>query len=263
MDKESYFKLARTLAARAGVLDGAHGYFEQHRDRLWSTLNHFNLMGLQRARILEIGPFYSYTPFLFTSAGNKVSVLEGDDPATHPLGPVYEQEKIELLFHDLFESFGDTASAIRKLPYDDEQFDVVLCWETMEHFNFNPVPFTDELRRVLKKGGSGHITVPNLAKLDRRVALLFGKSPLTPIGSYVQVGREKYYGFHWREYTLAELTELFSQGGWKIRKASHLHTFENREHRNWKRNAKRALVNPLVKVFPSFGSLCTVAVEKI
>ncbi len=262
MDRETYFKLARTLAGRADVLNGAHGYFEQHRDRLWKTLNHFDLPALKDSNVLEIGSFYSYTPFLLKSAGNQVSVLEGDDPAAYPLKALYEAEGINLFLCDLFERFGDTTSALRRLPYENGQFDGVICWETMEHFNFNPVPFVQELRRILKPGGRAYVTVPNLAKLDKRLGLLFGKSPMTEIKSYLQSGTKKCYGFHWREYSLAEVNDLFSQCGFEVQEVGYLHTFQNYSDDSPLRKFKRALIRPLVKLCPSFSALCAITVEK-
>lgn len=261
MNKEDYFKLARSLAGRADVTNGVHRYFEMHRDRLWDTLTHFDLLNLHKSHVLEIGPFYSYTPFLLQKAGNQLSVLEGDDPAAYPLKAIYDTAGINFLFCDLFDRFGDTPSATHRLPYEDNQFDAVLCWETMEHFNFNPAPFVQELRRILKPGGRAYITVPNLVKLDKRVRVVAGKSATTYIQDYIRTAGQKYYGFHWREYTLAEIKELFAKSGFKIHRASHLHTFQNYvddSRRAW----KRALIRPLVKLCPSFGALCAIVAEK-
>ena len=47
------------------------------------------------------------------------------------------------------------------LPFDDDMFDSVLCFETVEHFP-NPGEFIAELARVCKKNGSMIITTPNV-----------------------------------------------------------------------------------------------------
>jgi SAM-dependent methyltransferase len=45
----------------------------------------------------------------------------------------------------------------------------------MEHFNFNPVKFVREFRRVLKPGGKAYINVPNNASFQNLVSLIFGR----------------------------------------------------------------------------------------
>src|SRR4051812_48132798 len=85
------------IADRLGTRDGIaemHGYFEQHRTRLSLTLDFFDLWKLTGKRILEIGPFFGYTPFLFRQQGNEVAVLEGTDPVVAPLLELYKAEGI-------------------------------------------------------------------------------------------------------------------------------------------------------------------------
>lgn len=59
-----------------------------------ATLNCFGLWELKGQRVLEIGPFYSYTLFLFREQGNEVSVLEGTDPVLAPLLAVFKRAGI-------------------------------------------------------------------------------------------------------------------------------------------------------------------------
>lgn len=180
MNKSDYIELATSLAREAGVEDGVHGYFRLHQDRLWQTVEHLQLLNLRGARVLEVGPFYSYTPFVFKLGGCDVSVIEGEEPVVAPLKPVYARHGIHTVFGNLFDWFGGTANCTGRLPFEDGQFDAVVCFETMEHFPFNPVPFVRDLHRVLRPGGRVFITVPNQAKLDKRLALLGGRSVLPP-----------------------------------------------------------------------------------
>lgn len=46
-----------------------------------------------------------------------------------------------------------------KLPFDDNSFDSVVCFEVLEHV-FNPDVFLSEINRVLKIGGNALFTVP-------------------------------------------------------------------------------------------------------
>src|SRR6185295_10763942 len=108
--------------------------------------------------VLEVGPFFGYLPFLLRPASSAYTVLEGDDPVVRPLERLYQERAITLSYVDFCELFGPDRSAAHRLSFPDASFDTILCWETMEHFNFNPVKFIRELHRVLKPGGRVCIT---------------------------------------------------------------------------------------------------------
>ena len=265
MTLSEYKTFSDELAGEAKVENGLHGYFLQHRDRLWQTASHFNLWNLRDRKILEIGPFFSYTPFVLKKQGNTVQVLEGDDPAVYPLKPLYESRGISFTTCDLWESFGSPATEKHRLPFAENQFDLVSCWETMEHFNFNPVGFVRDLHRVLKPGGRACITVPNQAKLENRIKLLCGKGINTPIDHYNKfynyVGG-RFFGFHWREYVLSELVHLFSSHDFSIVSAGHLLTFQNYSSLPASKKIKRPIGKLVFSVFSSVGNLCALVVEK-
>ena len=52
----------------------------------------------------------------------------------------------------------------KRLPYDDESFDYVLCTEVLEHVS-DPLLFLADLQRVLRRGGTLILTVPWSARL--------------------------------------------------------------------------------------------------
>jgi SAM-dependent methyltransferase len=265
MNLTEYANFAAKLAQEAKVENGLHGYFLLQRDRLWQTASHFNVWGLRGRRVLEIGPFFSYTPFALRNQGNEVSVLEGDDPAVYPLKPLYSDRGIDFALCNLCQSFGSPSIKDHRLPFPDDQFDVISCWETMEHFNFNPVGFVRDLRRILKPGGEAWITVPNIAKLEKRVKLFAGKSITEPVAFY-----QKYYGyaggcffgFHWREYTLAELVDLFKTQGFSIVSARHLLTFQNYPSMSVARRLLRLAGRAAFFLVPSVGTICAIQVRK-
>lgn len=60
------------------------------------------------------------------------------------------------------------------LPFSDQQFDNILCFETVEHFP-QPEKFIKEISRVVKKGGEVIITTPNIAwEPVHSIAAIFG-----------------------------------------------------------------------------------------
>lgn len=257
---QDYLELGTQLSTEAGVLNTLHNYFRLHVSRLHQTCVYFDLFEKRLGDVLEIGPFYSYTPFLLRSRSDGYTVLEGDDPAAYPLKPLYEKHRVNVDFSDLFEAFGPTHSALHRLPYPDQAFDTILCWETMEHFNFNPVKFVRELLRVLKPGGRVCITVPNRASLQNLAGLVLGRGECEHIDGffayedYMSNGKKAFYGFHWHEYTVTELSGLFQQAGFCQRSCTTVVAFQDHEKIGRKRGLARSATKAIGRVLPRFGT---------
>jgi len=62
------------------------------------------------------------------------------------------------------------------LPFADDSCDLIICTEVLEHLTLG-TPFTREMSRVLKPGGTAVISVPNIASLKSRIKVLFGGLP--------------------------------------------------------------------------------------
>jgi len=259
-----YTAMADELAKEAGVVDGIHGNFRIHRNRLWKTISHFNLWDLTGKNVLEIGAFYGYTPFVLRQSGNTVTVVEGDDPAVYPLKPLYARRGIEIIFTDLFDSFGNSDIQKHKLPFPDNHFDFITCWETMEHFNFNPVGFVKEVRRILKPGGIATFTVPNCASLGHRLKMAIGRPMGVAISSYYEfyAYKGRFLGWHWREYTLKEFEELFTREQFQIVSAKHLTVFLNLPQKSFIREARHFVIRLACALIPSLGTNCALTVRK-
>jgi len=64
---------------------------------------------------------------------------------------------------------------LKKLPYDNEYFNIILCVEVIEHLQ-NPWHVISELSRILKKNGKLIISTPNILSLQSRINfLVFGE----------------------------------------------------------------------------------------
>lgn len=60
-----------------------------------------------------------------------------------------------------------------KMPFEDGEFDVVLCLDVIEHLNFeDQAPALHEIHRVLKKDGTVLLAIPNLAHFASRLSFL-------------------------------------------------------------------------------------------
>jgi len=233
ISREEYLAAGLALSGEANALATHHRYFVQHCERLYQTCRSFGLLDNRLCDVLEVGPFYGYTPFVLQPNSSSYTVMEGDDPASHPLKPLYEQRKISLRFVDLFEMFGPTHTAPHAFPFPNASFDTFICWGTMEHFNFNPVKFVREVNRVLRPGGKAYIQVPNKASFQNIVSLFTGRFELHAVDQFFVVedyesnGKKAFYGFHWREYTAPELSRLFSTAGFEIERCDTSTSFQN------------------------------------
>lgn len=241
-------------------------YYAQHTDRLWLTTDKFGLLHEKFQHVLEIGPGFSFTPFLWKAfISDQVSIFEGESFELLEFASSYLRFDIRAHYGDLFQIFGGRDPLRNRLPFDSDQFDCIICWETMEHFNFNPIPFLNEVRRIMSPGGVLYLTVPNQAKLDQRLRLLVGATVRTPVETYflqMDDRNRMKYAPHWREYTLVELVELLQRLQFRVTGARYLQVFQNRNRVSLALAAKRTLATIATRVFPSFSALCLVQARR-
>jgi SAM-dependent methyltransferase len=260
MTLQEYAARGLELSRQAGVLDTLHGYFVQQLPRLHQTCGLFGLFEARLGDVLEVGPFFSYTPFILRGNASSYTVLEGDDPAAYPLKPLYEQHAIKTDFEDLFELFGPRHGATHALKYPDAAFDTVLCWETMEHFNFNPVKFVRELRRGVRPGGRVHITAPNRASFQNLAALVLGRGEASHVDAFFEYedyecnGKKAFYGFHWHEYTVTELRHLYVRAGFKVLRCGTMVAFQEHAQTSAARRAARGASRVMGRWLPRYGT---------
>ncbi|MFY9345681.1 MAG: class I SAM-dependent methyltransferase [Planctomycetota bacterium] len=96
------------------------------------------------------------------------------------------------------------------LPYADGSFDLVTCFECIEHLRTTPRPLLDEIRRVLRPDGQLLLTTPNVVGSRAMLRLLAGKHPQ----ENPRYHRDPRYGIvHPKEYTLRELVALLEGRG--------------------------------------------------
>jgi SAM-dependent methyltransferase len=202
-------------AALLGIGDakGEYEYLNWHVDSYVRTVR--DVDGLFRGdkkdvSILEIASFLGAVSIPLRTLGYRVSAL--DIPEFHrstALRSLYESHGIPFVGQNL---------RTGKLPYDSESFDSVIACEVIEHLNFNPLPFFQEVNRVLKPGGYFYIGMPNQAHIVERIKLALGRSTRNPVDDYFkQLDRSDnmVVGLHWREYTLAETVQLIRRMGFE------------------------------------------------
>lgn len=148
---------------------------------------------------------------------------------------------------NLLTQLGDIS---KKLSFKDNFFDFVFAGEVIEHI-FDTKAFLNEIHRVLKPGGYLIITTPNLARIDDRFKLLFGKTPrqTSPIHTHLHL--------HIRPFTFDSLKKslmICNFSDITLRTNSFTIDFFNQEVRIYSKF--------LSKIFPTFGSTLIVRAHK-
>jgi glycosyltransferase involved in cell wall biosynthesis/SAM-dependent methyltransferase len=102
-------------------------------------------------------------------------------------------------------------------PYEDAQFDTVLCCELIEHLFEDPMHMMSEINRILKPGGHLVITTPNIGSLRSVSAILLGYHPsFFPAYIRPRVEGEETEARHNREYVPMEIQHLLTDSGFDM-----------------------------------------------
>lgn len=110
----------------------------------------------------------------------------------------------------------------KRLPFEDESFDYVLCQEGIEHIEA-PLRFVRECSRILRPGGRLILTTPNVLHMSARLSyFLIGHRTIRSglINEYqtlwMRDGDNLYHGhaWHWRYFVLRYALRL---AGFKVR----------------------------------------------
>lgn len=164
-----------------------------------------------KLRILEIGSFTGVICIALANLG--YSVVAHDIPFIvndHDLARLLRKHGIDRVAVDLQDCQFDLDSA---------SFDVIIFNEVLEHLCFNSIPLLREFNRILSPQGRVYCATPNLACLKNRCFLMKGRGFLSPIAQMqLQLDSEKStsVGLHWREWTKAELLDLFKVSGFDM-----------------------------------------------
>lgn len=159
-------------------------------------------------RLLEIGIFNPEIRLLGTVWGYEVVACGiGCPPGSHTVTTT----------GDSLPAFSYRMDAVdverEAMPYADACFDVVVCWELLEHMQRDPMQMIIEISRVLRRDGKLILTTPNVASAKAVRAVLRGQHPMMwPMYRIDGVAADR----HTREFTPAEVQAALEAGGFAL-----------------------------------------------
>jgi 2-polyprenyl-3-methyl-5-hydroxy-6-metoxy-1,4-benzoquinol methylase len=144
-------------------------------------------------RVLDVGCATGYVAAALADRGCDVVGIEGDERAAERARDVCERVVV-----------GDLEDPATIDGLGDDTFDVVLCGDVLEHL-VDPVPVLRRAVEHLRPDGLVIVSLPNIAHVDVRLALLQGHFPYADLGLLDRT--------HLRFFTATSAHELLEQGG--------------------------------------------------
>lgn len=150
-----------------------------------------------------------------------------------------------------------------KWPYHDNEFDVVVSNQVLEHM-CNTDHFFEEVHRILKPGGYGIISTPNLSSIHNILQLLFTLQPImcnasdrfygigNPLSSYRNKVRQVSSHCHLRILSLRAMVEICRLYGFKVEKV-----------RGGSFMGIPGIGRFIARVIPWYSCYCTVKIRKM
>jgi len=141
------------------------------------------------SRVLDLGVADGSVAAILNDMGCQVWGVELDPEAAEAARSVCQEVVVaDLNTLELAEHFGE------------QQFDVVLMLDILEHLS-DPATVLGRVKPVVAEGGWGIVSLPNVAHLSVRLALLNGRFSYTEMGLLDRT--------HLRFFTRASIEELF------------------------------------------------------
>jgi trans-aconitate methyltransferase len=148
--------------------------------------------------VLDLGLGHGFATEIFSGGPGRHVVLEGSPAVIENFKHRYPDNKSELI-ETYFEEF-DT----------DERFDLIVMGFVLEHVD-DPLLILNRFRKFLAPSGKLFAAVPNAEVMNRRLGNLAGMLP-----DMQALSENDLVLGHQRYFTVASLTQLVSNAGYKI-----------------------------------------------
>jgi SAM-dependent methyltransferase len=184
--------------------DWLRTYLQSHAPRLAASMELLREHTTLDDGLLELACWRVFLPAYRRLGATRVagaSYRESEEPRLEPV--TVEGETFEHAFVDVESD---------PLPFPDESFGAVVCWELIEHLALDPMFMLAEANRVLKTGGIIHITTPNIVSARSIGSILRGGTPML----YPQYNRRRLLDRHHVEYAPGDLRKLVEAAGFEV-----------------------------------------------
>lgn len=170
-------------------------------------INSAHALGIGRvpanSRVLDIGTADGSVARVLRQMGCHIWGIERDAGAAAEAGDVCERVVTEDLSQLDFEK-----------AFDGQRFDVVLMLDVLEHVP-EPASVLQRVASVVEEGGWAVISLPNVAHVSVRLALLDGRFTYTDLGLLDRT--------HLRFFTRQGVDDLLAEAGWGMFEMQRVH----------------------------------------
>jgi SAM-dependent methyltransferase len=204
-------------------LSGGDPYVAEHMARYMHAIKHMptrKQFAAKHIRVLEVGTSFIFPCILLDRFGFDDVEITHFDPSN--AGKVTEMA----LPHDwkgrtILAHSVDAESD--KLDRPDGHFDLIICFEVLEHLEVDPMFMVQEFNRLLKPGGLLYLSTPNSTSARNVLKILRGYAP----HFHMKYSKKREYYRHNIEYAPHQLLSMMRAGGFNERKFWTADTFED------------------------------------
>lgn len=195
--------------ARSNMVSWAESVARSHLEHYLSVFSFVNLIAERRVteKVADVGAVPGFITATLKTSGFDVEGVDIDPSRTR-------------------EIFSNAAVPCHKadvendpLPFRDDEMDLVLFNEILEHLRINPIHALRETFRVLKPGGSFLLSTPNITPLMRWSFFRGHDYQGDIVKEFEKLERIGHMG-HIRLYSTQEVTRLLKYVGYEIRRVS-------------------------------------------
>lgn len=192
-------------------------YFQQHRKRFDITLgeiakviNNLRKGSNSPCRLVDVGSHELHILLALRLLYPDLELTGVDIPYFTDAPHIVKLAKEHRISLTEFESLESG------IPLPDDSFDLALCFDTLEHLNFYPLPVFQSLVRIISPQGILIVTTPNQLTIGMLKHFILRKSIHQDIRTPYTVGT------HYRCYTLDEVSYLMKKAGLEVTRRAYL-----------------------------------------
>lgn len=202
-------------------LAGNSDYVRGHLPRYLHTLKHMptrEQFGKGPIRVLELG-----TSDVFPFIIRKLLRFEEVEVSCFDsrLGKEFEKDLYEADKFGRIKGFNIDLESER-IPRPDGYYDMVLCFELIEHLERDPMFMVAEINRVLKPQGILYLSTPNICSSRNVQKILEGYAP----HFHMKYNKDRALYRHNIEYSPGQMAVMMQSGGFQARKVWTADKFE-------------------------------------